>query len=703
MKLKTVKYFLIGSLVLLAACHTYENFTTYFNTYYNMNRLMEKSEAEFEFMAFDERPIKVFVPEPDIPKEKDPSLGPPPFMKEFIITQRQRQPVAVKLDSIIIKGSKILARHNKSDYVEPALFLMAKSYFYREEWRPSQIKCSELVDKYPAGDYSPDAHLLFAKNALIQRNFYTGKIMLSRTVDIAWQKNRYDILSEAFRLQADLALYQDDLEGALRPYKQAVAQSDDSELAAKWQLELAALLYKLREFERASREFAKVRRYSPTYEALFESHLYEAQSLARTGVYQKADEILTMLENDGKFEEWKGYTFAGRLTNYRMQGDEKQITEAENFADTTFVNNPLISTYYFERGMDFYKQDNYMKSMQYLSKARNQRTPVFLTANKLFTSLSDLEYKRNTAMKDVEKIKSGDVKSDTTKFITSTLLFEAGRIHENLGNLDSAEYYYSISYDVAPKKMDETSRFLYAYARTAREEDPYKSDSLYEVLADNYAMTEYGEAAMRQLGFTEEFIVDTAREYFSSGMKLRRYNDFITSISQFKKVYRKFPENKLAPRSLYNIGWTFEHDTIMVDSAIIYYDLLIEKYPKSEYAKEILVPLAHLKNKLYGTEIPDSLTYSSKYETEKPRDTREKLKIQKAPSSSTKRNGQDKETIDALENLNNPSKSIEDIKKSLNKATEPLENLDLDKVNPLNLFNSDEEEEKEKDSTKKNN
>jgi len=661
-----------------------------------MERLMEKAEDEFEFMSYDKREINVYVPEPEVREQKDYQLGPPPFMKDLIVTQRQRQAVKVKLDSVIIKGSKILAHKSNSDYVEGALFLMAKSYFYQEEWRPSEIKCSELVDKYPNSDFSPDAHLLFAKNALIQRNFYTGKIMLSRTVDIAWQKNRYDILSEAFRIQAELSLFENDKEEALRPYRQAVAQSENDEMAAQWQLELAALLYRIGEFERAADEFAKVRNFSPTYELQYESYLYEAQSYARLENFTKSDELLTHLEEDSKYEEWLGYTYAGRLTEQRMKGKEVDVVAMENHADTTYANNKLINTYNFERGMDFYGNNNYFKAQQYFSKSRNQRTPVFKESTYMFKALSELRYKLKTANDFLRKIESDSTNQmgDTLIYDTALLFFEAGRIHEELGNKDSVLHYYKKAYDVSPNSIEGTSRFLYSYARTIREDDAYKSDSLYEVLADNYALTEFGQDAMRKLGFTEEFIIDSVQDLFSSGMKNKNFGNYYFANKQFFKLYENYPNHELAPRALYNIGWLYENDLNNVDSALYYYDIILNEYPNSEYAEELRLPIAQLKNRRYGDEIPDSLTYKAKYTETKPKNA-----IKGLPTSKTNKNNlklPESLNQNSNNNLNlDPNKSLEESQDAISKPLEILKNIDVDDLNPMNLFNTEEEPEQE--------
>lgn len=608
-----------GLLVFAVSCSTYDNFTTYFNTFYNMNRLMKQSEDEFEFQTQNllVNP-RVIVPQPDIYKANQFSSGPPPFLQEFIVNQTKRQPVSVKLDSIIIKGSKILAYKSKTDYVEGALWLMAKTYFYKEEWRPSQIKCSELIDLYPEGDLSPDAHLLASKTLLIQRDFFYGKTMLSRTVDIAWQKKRLDILSEAFRLQAELSLYENDLDGALRPYKQAVVQSDDPEIKAKWQMDMAALFFRLGKFDRAEAEFKKVRDYSPDYLTEYESYLYEASSKLRQQKFEEAAEILEMLETDGKYTEWLGYTYAVRMQIPRLKNEEKEIMAGEVFADTAYVNNPLVTTYNFERGMDYYKEKQYLKAVQYFAKSRTQRTPVFTTSMSLFKYLTELDQKKNAAKSALKQLENDSTANDTVRYFAASYLFEAGRIHEELGNADSARLLFEKAYVTAPRSDYRSARFFHAYARIIEADQKLLSDSIFEQIVLDYPYTDYGKDAIARLNFTEAFVIDTVMDYFASGMSFRKTGNYDQAAQKFYKVFERFPDHKLAPRSLYNIGWMYEKDVKLPDSAMKYYDLLLQFYPASEYAADVRLPYAYLKAVKAGGDIPDSLKYTARAVTAAP-------------------------------------------------------------------------------------
>lgn len=673
----------VALLSLLSSCKQYDNFTTYFNTYYNKKRIIAEAEDEFSYQEEKKRvKPRIFVPETKIFVPNMPKTGTPPFMTEFIIDQQKLQPVKVKLDSIIIKGSKILARHPKSDYIEGTLYLMALAYFYRNEWLPSQIKCSELIDKFPAGELSPDAHLLLCKNLFIQRKFHAGKIMLSRTVDISWQLRRYDILSEAFRLESELALYENDLNGAIRPYKQAIAQSDDGLMKAKWQLDMAALLYRINKFELAEKAFAKVDDYSPDYLATFEAGLYRALSLIRLSKFEEANKILKKLESDGKFEEWQSYIFAAKMTELRILNDDKNFAIAEKFADSAYVNHPLIIATYYEKGMDLYNKNEYSIAKRFFARSRNMRTPVYSASEKMFFLLNAWEQKHMTIDQTLNSFSDSTEIPDEINAIVALNSFELGRIHEQLGNLDSCTLFYKQAVEYSPAKDENSARYIYAYLRMIKDSDPMLADSLYDVLVDRYPYTEFGREAIKVQGYTDNYLIDPVYETFKSGTKLRMSREFKFAIAQFLKVFINWADSPLAPRALYNIGWIFERDLGQTDSAFYYYNLLLEKYPNSEYAKDIknsVLYLAHIKT---GAPLPDELN-PRKQDSQKPQfqlkgeDNDENIKV----NAKTLSPG----SVDS-----SPAEILNDPMKLLKNATESLspENLIPDlKLNLPQEFN----------------
>lgn len=612
------------SFLAISACSSWDNFITYFNTYYNAERLIDLSEDQFEYYE-EQRRVEpdVIMYEPEYMYQKRDPRGIPEFMREFEITPTQRQAMAVKIDSVIIKGSKILAHHPKSDYVEGSLFLMAKAYFYRNEYLPSQIKCSELVDKFPGGDYSPDAHLLFAKNLLMQRNFEFGALMLSRCIDIAWQKERYDILTEAFRLQAESALYFHDKDEAVKPYLRAIAQSEDWEFAASMQNELASIYYRLGMFEEAAEAFEKVSEYSPSYVETFESELYRAISLSRIDKSQEALEILADISTDGKYEEWKDYAEVGKLYVMNTLVETTEIAALEQQADTSRLtsNNRLLAVYYFDKGAKFYEANDYTKANSYFSKAKSSKTPALETASFLSQNIGDIlrSKKKLGEISDDSEVRDSiqsELNQQQTASISkgekASLRFDIGRAFEKLGKADSAYAYYKSAAMEAPDN-ENAAQYYHAWQRLERDKENYfVADSIAEHLIYTYPETEYGQDAMEILGFVKEhFVVDTLAELYSSGQELRRNGDYEFAIKQYLNLYKKAKTSSeprdFAPKALYAVGWTYEKHLQKIDSSSRYFYMLLEEYPNSKYAKEFLLSKTYVEALRSGEKLPDSL------------------------------------------------------------------------------------------------
>ncbi len=652
MKLNQVIFFFcLTGIYFLPGCKSYDNFTTYYNTYYNSTRLMKEAEDEFEFQDEKKRITpRVIIPEPKFKIAGLSKTGTPQFMDEFVISQQKLQPVKIKLDSIIIKGSKVLAKHPYSNYVESSLYLMAKSYFYQSLWIPSQVKCSEIVDKFPDGDFVPDALLLMSENLLMQQNYENGSIMLSRTVDMAWQKKRWDILSEAFRLQAEIALMNNDIDGAIRPYKQAIAQSEDDVLRAKWQVDLASIYYKVSRFNQAEKEYAKVQDYTPDYMAAFEGYIYQAMSQIRTGDTTKATQILTMLQDDGKYEEWRNLILLASMTKTRLYGSKEQMTSEEKFADSAYLNNTAVNAVYFEKAVDFFNNKKYPDARKYFARSRNQRSVFSKTSERMFFLMNSWEQKNNIVTPMLAKLDSGQVLGDTSNMILAQTLFELGRVHEEIGNSDSSLKFYHLATNICPVKDSNRARYLYAYSRLIKNDNRWQSDSLLEIIAYNFPKTEYGKEAIKQLGYTDKYQIDPVYDLFSSGSSLRKNKEYYFAINQFLRIFNEYPESNFSPRSLYTIGWIYEHNLKNIDSAFIYYRLLLEKYPETVYAKELNSSVSYLLALRNGEAKPDQpRTY------EKPTG----IKLEDLINMPTTSEPPKKEGFNPLDILKNPGKTFE--------------------------------------------
>lgn len=584
-----------------SGCRIWDNSMTYFNTYYNAKKLMNDTEDEFGYQNEIQKPPKprVVAPiEPDITLEKKTGAL-PKYLDDMVIKQQQLAPVQIKVDSIIIKGSKILATHPKSDLVDGTIFLMAKAFFYRSEWLPSAIKCQELIETQPESYYLSDAHLLASKCYLIQRSIPKAKLWLSRTIDVAWQQERMDVLSEAFRLQAELAIEEEQYDEAERPYRQAIAQTNDSRQKAKWETDLGLVLYRVRKFDKAEKELAKALTHNTDNLCEFEAKVYRASSLARLERYSEANAILDEIETSRKYDDYLkfGYVTAERMRWLRLAGKQDSLDKYERIVDTSSVGSPSVLVANFERGMEYFREKDYDKARKYFAKSKTVRSPVFDGANQLYNLLNIREDKllriatteKNLTIAETDSIR------DSLRSLRGVLYFELARTHELLGNPDSARKWYQYAVDNTPEKDTARAQYLYSLARMYDNDNREVADSLHEIIFAKYKSTTFGGESRVRLNYTDYAVVDSVADLYKSGSRFRSIGDYPYAGKQFVRVYTEYPNSSYAPRSLYALGWMWERNLNNNDSALYYYSILVKKYPTTEFALDIS------KNVLYAS------------------------------------------------------------------------------------------------------
>lgn len=595
----------------LASCAWYDNRMAYFNTYYNIGRIMTEVRDQFDYHDEGKRvKPRVLVPgmEGFTQKAETAPGNTMNFLQAFVIERAKLQPVQNKVDSVLIKGSKILANYGKTEFIEGTLFNMSTAYFFRSEWVASQQKCVEMVEKFPDGEYSPDGHLLLAKNYLLQRKISQGEVALSKCVDVAWYKERYDILSEAYRIQAEMAIEAGDLDKAVQPYKQAVAQSEDNEQRAKWQVDVGSIYYRAGKFDLAAKAFEDVFDYTPDAVATFEAKLYRAASLTQLKRFDEAEEILEDLEDNRSYEEWKSFIASERLALERARTpdlESEQILAQERKADTSFVGRPEVLAQNFQKGMELYKQGKYSEALPYFARAKVIRTPVYDVANKYFSLIKQWEdqHRKINVLRFVDK----PAMRDTMAVQRSKEVYALGRVFEQFGDMDSAMHYYRLAHDSTADGDAEKSRYLFAQARLIKATDPEAADSLFEVISERYPNSAYGRQANGDLGFSSDAIVDDDAEMYRSASSFRKIGEFDMAATRYNAIVRDHPKSDYAPKALYALGWMYERELINPDSSRHYYQLLVDQYPTSEYARDIRPSLEFALAKINGVDVADSL------------------------------------------------------------------------------------------------
>jgi len=594
---------LIGCAALvLGGCQTTRNFTTYFNLFYNMERIMDEAEQELLYIREQK------APEPTYHIAFDDQLlkpGVPTYnhLDRRSMTNDEMKANKIKLDSIVIKGSKLLARAATSDYVDDAVYYISKSYFYQREWYQSQKKAEELIKNFPESPWLPDAHLVLAMDQLHQGNPERALTTLSRTIDVAWAHERIDVLVDAFRLNADVHLADGNVKEAIRPFERAVSLSEEDDDRARWRYEIGVVHFRNGDFPEALAAFDASLALSPDYFTQFQARLQRAVTLRTLGRLDDAERDLEELRDNSNFEPWWGLVEVEQL-NVASQRGETVADSTLAAVDSAHPGRSYAAYGIYERGVRAFRAGEYDQALGHFQKVQAMSVPFQRKAQRFAQLLG--QYHEQQARAAALHGYPVNPFPDSVRSALSEAYYNLARLFTTFKRDDSMEVYYGLSEKWAPQGSLAMARVMFARAAMARAAGrEEQADSLLEILVADYSMTDYAAEARRQLGYTEYAKRDTAEDRYLSGTAFMRTGDNANALNQFHRVIAQYPESPYALKSYYAIGLIYEREMENRDSAFVYYSEILNRYPLSEQAQEVRpVVDAYMSRRVRGDSPP---------------------------------------------------------------------------------------------------
>jgi len=629
----------------------YTNAVSYFNTYYNAQRLYNDAETE-------------------VLRAHREYLERGATAKAFTIPSSARQ----KFQASIEKNSKVLSFYPESKFVDDALLMIGKAYFYMEDDVRAERKFLELAVQFPNSDLIPESQLWLGKSYLRQKKTDEGIKQLedvyTNTADgsdeLAGQA-AYETGQHYFSLQ--------EYSQAEKHYTLAAEKVNDDELKTQIYFQIGKCNSALLQFEKAEQAFAQAVKVSPVYTLLFQSQLQKVKSIAYQKRYDEALQALHDMLDDSKNKEFYGiihFEFANILN---LQGKTEAAVEKFRYIDTAFARTDEAARSYFLLGEYYEKSERNFDSARVMyTKARSEFAGSEITASAVikadmfikyaalkkdlfrFDSLYIFEAFRTeqtdsiaAAAKDTlrkkdtlivreeqklkKSVKTASVKTEKDsiavldslrakermnreqqrKIMLDSLQRSIIRTKFELGGLfylelqqpDSALVWLN---DVVRNysKNQFAPRALYTIAeiyRTVQFRTEKELEAIYQEIIRDYPESPYANEARKNIGIP--IIIaekDTALTLFESAEILSESPNLDASIRAFKSIAEKYPSSPIAPKALYSVGWHYENTLKNNDSALAVYKRLIALYPVSTFAAAVRAKVMEVENEMNRVE-----------------------------------------------------------------------------------------------------
>ncbi|KPK29030.1 MAG: hypothetical protein AMJ61_00690 [Desulfobacterales bacterium SG8_35_2] len=531
-----------------------------------------------------------------------------------------KTPTAAKryFETTIEKCWKLIEIYgDNSKYADDALLYIGKSEFYVEKYTQSKIHLQQLLDKYPKSKLKYETQLWLGKSLFKLNESEAASKQLNSV--IANSKSA-EIRAEAY---FELGFYEFENENyakAQEYFEKALSEKPSDQYKASLQFYLGETYFNQKDHKNAIRQYQKVEKFSPTIDIEYRTQFHLARSYIESGKYQDGYRILSRMLTAPRFAEFvpsiktamgEGFEKEGRI-QYAVDIYTEVLAENKPSPGTAQASLNLARLY--ER--EFKNLDSAIVYYGLVKAIYNKYDSVEVaTAKQLFlTELKDIRDAVNRDERLVYKLENDDYFRDS---LYQAQLYDSLKQLAGTPEADSLlnefrsdsvffrtdSFYVDIWGDtVWTKEQNEEEQQTTEQQTTENEEgEPILNDpvNLFEEEQQTLNKAEQpqiqkltpqpatNEVERRKLPEIKEDLMNN--RYHIAEYYLLKVENYDSAAHYYREFLSTYEDSILSPKALYSLRFIYSkagyESPAQVDSLE---QLIIEKYPQSIFAKDIL-------------------------------------------------------------------------------------------------------------------
>ncbi len=585
--MKNVVYILLLSFI-VAGCGVFgqgwKNFNAYYNTFYNAKQFYNSGEREV--------------------KRQQPEVSQIDLINIF------PEPVnagAEDFEQAINRGSGILRNHEESKFVNRAIFIIGKSYFYRSEFFSALEKFQEL-EVLAEEDLQKEA-VFWQGRTFFQLNNYAEGINLLENRLSALQNSPSEINYSTYAILGQLYASSQNWSAASEYLEMAANGFQNSEVKARTFYLLGQVYEELEENGSALYAYSRSNEISTDFDLEYNALYKEADVSRRIGSFPRAESIYrSMLRDDKYFEIYNELLYEVARTQQLRGNTETAIDSYRSVLGSRIQTiQPLTKAKVYYSLAQIYRDNvgDYALAAAYFDSASTQRIdeseiPFDYDAEEMADVFGRYTELRNEIADRDSLLRLSEMDSDELdRFIREQQRIEAQRIQDELDEIQSERN--SMIVTSAEDRVIESTEVLENGFLNSENEVLMADASLQfqaiwgdRPLADNWRRAE----AVSGSRFDREVVAEdgengvqavTGSETPGAGIQPQIDLSNIPFSDEEKKEVRMEIEG-----FQYQLGNLFFLSLDQPDSAEVYFKKVIESNFNTEYAGMSLYSLAEI-------------------------------------------------------------------------------------------------------------
>lgn len=622
---------IIIALGLLFSCSTkknsftrrvYHNLTCHYNGYWNGNEKFKQGIRELEKNA--KYNFHKVLPVTNYGAKEDAS------------SLNQYMDIAIKKASIMIqRHSLYFHKKEYNRWIDDCYMLIGKSYFYKKEFPNARRTFKFIINDYDKEPVKYEAMLWLARTFIQMEEYEKAQSYLDLIKSKMEKDDMPNSVIKGFPLvYANFYILQEKYSPSMEYLYDGIDLNTKKQLITRLKFILAQIYQKENDLTEASILYKEVFKRNPDYDLAFQAKLNLAKCFeSGSGNSKLIVKTLNKMLKDPKNKDYQDQIYyALAEVELKVHNDTLAINYLALSVATSVNNNfqkassaLTLADLYFKIPEYEYSQAYYDTAMQFLPEDY-PNYEIIEAKTKILSEIVEnlIVIQLEDSLQNLAAMSEDDRNAIIDKLIAQVALEEQKRREEEQimqqeqsfartndfsrreGQKSGAWYFYNpttLSFGLTEfnkkwgRRKLEDLWFLSNKRVTSFGEDEeltpldsLSSDSTVVVSTDPLKRETY----LQHIPLTEEQLIASdkkiANSYFQLG-KLYDHGleDFFEAINSYEKLLDKYPENDFLLQAYYNLYKLYEK--IENQSKMDFYkNLIIEKFPDSDYAKILIDP-----------------------------------------------------------------------------------------------------------------